>query len=134
MPTTPELTGRIALVTGATAGIGRDVALHLADRGAAVVVHGRDPERGSALVEEIGRRGGTARFVAADLADATQVTRLADDAGDVDILINNAGVYAFTGTPGTDAEEFDRHLAINTRAPFLLVGALARGWPRAGTA
>lgn len=50
---------------------------------------------------------------------------LADEAGEVDILINNAGIYAFSSTPDTTAHSFDRHFAINTRAPFLLVGALA---------
>ncbi|GAA2612437.1 SDR family NAD(P)-dependent oxidoreductase [Paractinoplanes durhamensis] len=120
-----DLTGRTALITGATAGIGRAVALKLADRGAEVIAHGRDARRGQELVHEIEQRGGKARFVAADLADAGAVTRLAAEAGDVDILVNNAGVYAFTRTPDTSADDFDRHIAINTRAPFLLVGALA---------
>jgi NAD(P)-dependent dehydrogenase (short-subunit alcohol dehydrogenase family) len=128
----PDLTGRTALVTGATAGIGRAVALHLAEHGADVVVHGRDAARGDELVTEIAGRGGRARFVAADLTDADQVVRLAADAGDVDILVNNAGVYDFTGTADTSAESFDRHIAINTRAPFLLVGALAPGMAKRG--
>jgi NAD(P)-dependent dehydrogenase (short-subunit alcohol dehydrogenase family) len=128
----PDLTGRTALVTGATAGIGRAVALHLAEHGADVVVHGRDAARGDELVAEIAGRGGRARFVAADLTDADQVVRLAADAGDVDILVNNAGVYDFTGTADTSAESFDRHIAINTRAPFLLVGALAPGMAKRG--
>ena len=125
MSSAPDLTGHTALVTGATAGIGRAVALHLAERGAAVVAQGRDPRRGAELVDEIARDGGTARFVAADLTDAAQVAQLADEAGEVDILVNNAGIYSFVGTAATSAEDFDRHLAINTRAPFLLVGALA---------
>jgi NAD(P)-dependent dehydrogenase (short-subunit alcohol dehydrogenase family) len=57
-------------VTGATAGIGRAVAVRLAESGAEVVVHGRDARRGAELVDEIAQRGGRARFVAADLADA----------------------------------------------------------------
>jgi NAD(P)-dependent dehydrogenase (short-subunit alcohol dehydrogenase family) len=125
MTTTSTLTGQTALVTGATAGIGRAIALELAGLGAAVVAHGRDPERGAALVDEITRSGGTARFLGADLTDPEQVLRLAADAGPVDVLVNSAGVYAFASTPDTDAATFDRHLAINTRAPFLLVGALA---------
>jgi NAD(P)-dependent dehydrogenase (short-subunit alcohol dehydrogenase family) len=132
MTVTTELAGRTALVTGATAGIGRAVALQLADHGAEVVVHGRDPHRGAEVVAEIVRRGGQARFVTADLTDADEVARLAADAGEVDILVNNAGIYAFTSTPDTSAASFDRHVAINTRAPFLLVGALAPGMAKRG--
>ena len=120
-----DLTGKIALVTGATAGIGRAVATRLAEAGAEVVVHGRDPGRGAELVSAIAERGGRARFVAADLSAAEDVERLAAEAGEVDILVNNAGIYEFTTTPETSAASFDRHLAINTRAPFQLVGALA---------
>ncbi|GIM90671.1 SDR family NAD(P)-dependent oxidoreductase [Paractinoplanes toevensis] len=127
-----DLSGRTALVTGATAGIGRAVALQLAARGADVVVHGRDPHRGAEVVTEIARTGGRARFVAADLTDADEVAQLAAEAGDVDILVNNAGIYAFTSTPDTSAQSFDRHVAINTRAPFLLVGALAPGMAKRG--
>jgi NAD(P)-dependent dehydrogenase (short-subunit alcohol dehydrogenase family) len=78
-------------------------------------------------VSAIAGRGGRARFVAADLANAEDVERLAADAGEVDILVNNAGVYEFTSTPDTTAHSVDRHLAINTRAPFQLVAALAPG-------
>ena len=119
------LSGQTALVTGATAGIGRAVALHLAELGANIVLHGRDPERGQEVVAEIAERGRAARFIAADLTDADDTLRLAGVAGDIDILVNNAGFYSFLSTPDTDAATFDRHFAINTRAPFLLVGALA---------
>jgi NAD(P)-dependent dehydrogenase (short-subunit alcohol dehydrogenase family) len=118
-------TTRTALVTGATAGIGRAVAIELATNGIDVIAHGRDPERGARLVEEISAKGGTARFVTADLTNPDEVLALAEAAGDVDILVNNAGVYAFTSTPDTTAESFDEQFALNTRAPFLLVGALA---------
>ncbi|MEA5363849.1 SDR family oxidoreductase [Amycolatopsis sp., V23-08] len=125
-------TQRTALVTGATAGIGRAVARHLAASGVALVVHGRDPERGAQLVKEITEEGGTARFVTADLTDPAEVLALAEEAGAVDILVNNAGIYAFTGTAETTAESFDRQFAVNTRAPFLLVGALAPGMAERG--
>jgi NAD(P)-dependent dehydrogenase (short-subunit alcohol dehydrogenase family) len=132
MPSPSDFTGKTALVTGATAGIGRAVALQLAARGATVLIHGRDPHRGEQVVQEIVGQGGTARFLAADLAVADEVQQLADAAGDVDILVNNAGVYAFTSTPDTSADSFDAHFAINTRAPYLLVGALAPGMVKRG--
>lgn len=123
---------RTALVTGATAGIGRAVALQLAASGIHVIAHGRDPERGAQLVKEITALGGTARFLTADLANAEEVLALAEAAGEVDVLVNNAGTYVFTSTPDTTAESFDRHFALNARAPFLLVGALAPGMAERG--
>jgi NAD(P)-dependent dehydrogenase (short-subunit alcohol dehydrogenase family) len=119
-----DLAGQTALITGATSGIGRAVAELLAQHGADVVVHGRDPQRGAEVVESISGNGGSARFVAADLGDSRDVERLAREAGPVDILVNNAGIYEFTSTLDTTAESVDRHFAINTRAPFQLVAAL----------
>jgi NAD(P)-dependent dehydrogenase (short-subunit alcohol dehydrogenase family) len=129
---TQEFSGSTALVTGATAGIGRAVAQRLAELGAEVVVHGRDAERGARTVGELGASGGRARFVAADLADPDDVRRLAAEAGEVDVLINNAGIYRFASTPETTPGMFDLHMAVNTRAPLLLVGALAPGMAARG--
>jgi NAD(P)-dependent dehydrogenase (short-subunit alcohol dehydrogenase family) len=126
------LTGQRALVTGATSGIGRAVALQLARDGAEVVVHGRDAARGAETVAEITASGGTARFVAADLTDAADVERLASDAGDIDILINNAGIALFGPTAEFDVAAFDRMLASNVRAPFFLVAAIAPGMAARG--
>src|SRR5258705_13000438 len=86
-----DLHGLKALVTGATAGLGRAIALQLARDGADVTVHGRDATRGVQTVEEIQLQGGTARFVGADLADATSIAGFAKGAGDIDSLVNNAG-------------------------------------------
>lgn len=113
-----------ALVTGATSGIGREIALQLAERGAEVVVHGRSAERGAKTVQDIENSGGKACFVAADLNDADDVRRLAAEAGPVDILINNAGIYKFGGTTDTNDATFDEHVNINLRAPYILVQQL----------
>ena len=121
----PDLAGKTALVTGATAGIGKAVSLTLAARGAAVIVHGRDAARGAQVVQEIEAAGGTARFIAADMSDKDDVRRLAAEAGEVDILVNNAGVYRFGGTVDTDDALFDLHIDTNFRAPFILVQELA---------
>ena len=127
------LSGKTALVTGATAGIGRAVALTLAAEGAEVIVHGRDPGRGREVVEEIVTTGGSARFLGADLTDTRDVQRLAREAGDVDILVNNAGVYQFLPTAQMSDERFALHMDLNTRAPYVLVKALAPGMAERGT-
>src|SRR6476661_4197431 len=119
------LEGQKALVTGATSGIGRAIAVRLARDGAEVVVHGRDAGRGMTVVDAITAEGGRARFVAADVGDAGAVTRLAEEAGDVGILVNNAGFSWFGPTPDLDAETFDAMFASNVRSAYLLVAALA---------
>jgi NAD(P)-dependent dehydrogenase (short-subunit alcohol dehydrogenase family) len=119
-----ELTGKTALVTGSTGGIGRETALLLASAGAAVVVSGRDAERGAGTVQAITEQGGSARFLAADLTDLDSLRRLADAAGDVDILVNNAGVFPGAPTTDQDPAVFDSVLAANIRAPYFLTAAL----------
>ena len=126
------LAGSTALVTGATSGIGREIALQLAARGAEVVVHGRSAERGAKTVREIQNTGGKARFVAADLATSDGVRRLAAEAGPVDILVNNAGIYRFGATADTDDPTFDEHVNVNLRAPYILVQQLVPGMVERG--
>jgi NAD(P)-dependent dehydrogenase (short-subunit alcohol dehydrogenase family) len=121
------LAGSTALVTGATSGIGREIALELAQRGAEIVVHGRNAERGAKTVCDIENAGGRARFVAADLNDANDVRRLATEAGPVDILINNAGIYKFGVTAEVDDATFGEHVDVNLRAPYILVQQLVPG-------
>jgi NAD(P)-dependent dehydrogenase (short-subunit alcohol dehydrogenase family) len=120
-----ELTDKTALITGATGGIGRATAVLLAEAGADIVVSGRNAERGAATVREIKERGGTARFVAADLTDLDSLRGLAEQAGAVDILVNNAAVFPGGPTVSQDAETFDAVLAANIRAPYFLTAALA---------
>jgi len=88
----------VALVTGSTGGLGRELALRLAADGAHVIVHGRNAERGNELVAEIAAAGkGSARFIAADLASFAEVRELAStilrDYERLDLLINNAGIW-----------------------------------------
>src|SRR5258705_6471949 len=93
-----DLEGKVALITGATSGIGKAAAEQLATQGATVIVHGRDASRGAAVVAEIETLGGSARFVGADLGDPAEALRLAHEVADVDILINNAGFAWFGPT------------------------------------
>ncbi len=119
--------GSKALVTGATAGIGKAIALQLAREGAEVIVHGRNAERGAKAVTDIENAGGKAQFIQADLSKADDVRRLAAEAGQVDILVNNAGVYSFASTFETEEADFDAHFDTNLRAPYILVQKLVPG-------
>jgi 3-oxoacyl-[acyl-carrier protein] reductase len=128
-------TGKTALVTGGSRGIGRAIALRLARDGALVVVHyGSDEAAAAAVVAEVGAAGGRALAVGADLARADSIAPLfaaidaglaALGAGGIDILVNNAGISMrrdfFTITP----EEFDRVFAIDARAPLFVAQAAA---------
>ncbi len=128
-----DLDGLKALVTGATSGLGRAIAFQLARDGADVTVHGRDAGRGVQTVEEIQLQGGRAHFVAADLADAASIARLAKEVGDIDILVNNAGFSLWGPTETFALASFDAMFAANVRAPFLLVAAFAPGMVARGT-
>ncbi|WP_166759420.1 SDR family NAD(P)-dependent oxidoreductase [Frigoribacterium faeni] len=121
---------KIALVTGATSGIGRATAEQLAARGHHVVVSGRDAERGDAVVQGIREAGGSADFVAADLRDEAGARELAARAtelggGRVDVLVNSAGIFPFGPTAETTEQGFDDVVGINVKAPYFLVAALA---------
>src|SRR5258708_15029916 len=127
-----NLEGQRALVTRAASGIGRAVALQLARDGAEVLGHGRDGAGGAETVQEITAAGGKASFIAADLGDAADVKRLASDVGEVDILINNAGIALFGPTAEFDVSAFDKMFASNVRGPFFLVAAFAPGMAARG--
>jgi NAD(P)-dependent dehydrogenase (short-subunit alcohol dehydrogenase family) len=120
-----ELQGQTALVTGATSGIGRAVAIQLAAQGATVLVHGRDGARAAEVIEQIELAGGHARFVAADISTPEGIQTLIDEAGDIDILVNNAGFAWFGPTGDLGAEKFDALFDANVRAPYLLTAAFA---------
>ena len=111
-----DLEGLSALVTGATSGIGRAAAEELGRHGAEIIVHGRDVDRGSAVVDTITAEGGKARFVAADLSEPAQLDHLIEQAGVVDVLVNNAGFSWFGPTADLDVATYDRLFDANVRA------------------
>ena len=126
-----RLAGRTAIVTGSTSGIGAAIARTLAAEGATVVVSGRDAARGQSVVDSIRRIGGAAVFVEVDLAGPyAELRGFAADASsalgnEVDILINNAGIYPTTLTEQLPDADLDAMLAVNVRAPHVLVAELA---------
>jgi 3-oxoacyl-[acyl-carrier protein] reductase len=124
------LSGKTALVTGASRGIGRASALALAKAGAQVLVHyGRGKQEAEAVVQEIRSTGGRADALSADLsrpdgpsALAKQVRAIVGDR--LDILVSNAGISKAATIEETQIEDFDSQFAVNVRAPFFLVQQL----------
>src|SRR5215211_9213589 len=112
-----KLTGTVALVTGASSGIGAATARRLADHGAAVALVARRRDRLEALAAEIDQAGGTALVVDADITDRTQaeaaVQQTVDRFGGLDTLVNNAGLMLLGPVVGADTQEWDRMIAIN---------------------
>jgi 3-oxoacyl-[acyl-carrier protein] reductase len=126
----PILTGKTALVTGASRGMGRAGALALAAAGAQVLVHyGRGAKEADDVVAEIRNAGSRADAIATDVAAADGADKLARQTrgiiGDrLDILVANAGVSKVATIEETSVEDFDRLFAVNVRAPFFLVQKL----------
>jgi NAD(P)-dependent dehydrogenase (short-subunit alcohol dehydrogenase family) len=119
-----------ALVTGGTSGIGRAAANKLAQLGIHVLVVGRNLERGEKTVAEIRAVGGKADFIQSDLRDGSSARAVARRAvelgnGQVDILINNAGIFPFGPTHEMTEEAFDSVYSLNVKAPYFLVAELA---------
>ncbi len=127
-PAARENKPMVALVTGSTAGLGREIALRLAARGAQVIVHGRDSERGEALVKEIEKRGGRARFYRADFARLADVRQFAEaiqrDYARLDLLVNNAGIALPSQPRQISADGYELHFQVNYLAHFLLTDLL----------
>ena len=140
MPLTPDLTHRVALVTGASRGIGRAVALALAEAGADVAVNYRERAADAqAVVDSIRTLGHRAVAIAADVSDSEAVTRLLDETsaalGPPDILVNNAGLAIIRGIDDLTEAEFDRTIAVNLKSCFLCTRAVlphmrAQKWGR----
>ncbi|QNJ94020.1 SDR family oxidoreductase [Mycolicibacterium fluoranthenivorans] len=117
-----ELARHTALVTGGTAGIGLAAARLLAEAGASVMLTGRDPARGDAAAREIG-----ARFVRADLSDIESVKALVQQAGAVDILVNNAAGFPAALTVDQQLAPFQRTFDTNVRGLYFLTAGLVPG-------
>jgi NAD(P)-dependent dehydrogenase (short-subunit alcohol dehydrogenase family) len=121
-----ELDNKVALVTGGTAGIGLETARVLADRGAHVIISGRDVQKGKAALESLGDSGNV-RFVQADMADLASVDSLAEQAGPVNILINNAAAFPVALTAEQGVTSFERVFDTNVRGLYFLVAKLVPG-------
>jgi NAD(P)-dependent dehydrogenase (short-subunit alcohol dehydrogenase family) len=120
-----SLQDKTALITGGTSGMGSATALAMAEKGASVIITGRDETRGASIVEKIRAGGHDAQFIAADFSEMSEVGRVADAAGEIDVLVNCAGFAALAPTADTDEAAFDGLFQINVKAPFFLVAALA---------
>jgi 3-oxoacyl-[acyl-carrier protein] reductase len=126
-----QQTNKVALVTGASRGIGAAIAERLAAEGFTVVVNYAGSQAAAeALVRKIEDKGGKAIAARADIADPAAVARLFDTAeaafGSVDVLVNNAGIMALSPMADTDDENFDRQVSINLKGSFNTLREAAR--------
>jgi len=126
-----KLEGKIAIVTGASNGIGRAIAERLAQDGATVVVnYGKSADKGKAVVAGIVSRGGNAVAIQADMSQVADVRRLVQDTvtkfGRLDILVNNAGMFMYKPLVETTEEEFDRLFALNAKGPYFALQEAAK--------
>lgn len=140
MSLTPDLTGRVALVTGGSRGIGEAIAVMLAEAGADVAINYRtrteDADRVVRAIRDLGRK---ALALQADVSQGTDVARMVTAAekavGPVDILVNNAGIALIRGIDDLTEAEFDETIAVNLKSVFLCTQAVlphmrAQGWGR----
>ncbi|WP_428376489.1 SDR family NAD(P)-dependent oxidoreductase [Lichenicoccus sp.] len=132
-----KLDGRVAIVTGASKGIGAGIALRLAADGASVVVnYSRSADAAEHLVTTIKRAGGHATAVQADISQPDQIKVLFEKTtaafGHVDILVNNAGIYEFGDLASITPDSIDRQFALNVKGLILATQAAAQAFPATG--
>jgi 3-oxoacyl-[acyl-carrier protein] reductase len=135
-----SLKGRVALVTGGSRGIGRAIAISLAEAGAAVAVNYlQKADEADKVVEHIGKSGGLATAIGADVSQSAEVGRMVgaveSGLGPIDILVNNAGIALMRSVDDLSEEDFDRTIAVNLKSVFLCIqaavpGMRARQWGR----
>jgi 3-oxoacyl-[acyl-carrier protein] reductase len=129
MTTRKSLDGRVALVTGASRGIGAAIAMALAEAGAAIAVNYRErASEAEAVVAKITGAGGRAMAIAADVSQSAAVATMADRVsatlGPIDILVNNAGMAIVRGIDDLTEGEFDQTIAVNLKSAFLCTQAV----------
>jgi 3-oxoacyl-[acyl-carrier protein] reductase len=132
-----KLNGKVAVVTGASKGIGADIARHLAAEGAVVVVnYASSKEDADRVVDEITKRGGRAIAIQANVSKKTEVERLFSAAkkafGKIDILVNNAGVYEFSPLEEITEEHFHKHFDVNVLGLLLATQEAVKQFNSAG--
>jgi 3-oxoacyl-[acyl-carrier protein] reductase len=132
-----SLKGKVAIVTGASKGIGAAIAKGLADAGAAVAVnYGSDKEGAERTVNEIVTKGGRAVAIRADMSKAPDVERLFDETGKAlgrpSVLVNNAGIFEFGPIESITEAQFHRHFDINVLGTILAVQQAVRHFPKEG--
>jgi NAD(P)-dependent dehydrogenase (short-subunit alcohol dehydrogenase family) len=125
--------GKTVLVTGSTSGIGRAAAERFGRQGAQVIVTGRDETRGREVTAAVEAGGGKGRFIAADLSEPDGAQQLAAQAGRVDVLVNNAGIFPFGASHEIPIDQVRATLDFNVIAPFTLVAALVPGMLERGS-
>ena len=131
MNNSPKLTGKVALVTGGSRGIGAAIARRLADDGAAVALtYAHGDQKAAEVVSAIERAGGRALAIKADAANAEAVrgavAQTVQTFGRLDVLVNNAGIAAIAPIEQLSLEDFDRSVAVNVRAVFVAAQEAAR--------
>ena len=127
-----SLTQKIAIVTGASGGIGHDIAERLAQEGATVVVnYGKSADKAKAVVAEIESQGGKALALQADMSQVADARRLIRDTvqrfGRLNILVNNAAISLNKPLVDTTEQEFDQIFALNTKGPYFAMQEAAKG-------
>jgi len=125
------LAGKVAIVTGASNGIGRAIAERLAQDGATVVVnYGKSADKAKAVVAGIVSRGGNAVAIQTDMSKVSDARRLVRETvqrfGRLDILVNNAGMFMYKPLVETTEEEFDRMFALNAKGPYFALQEAAK--------